>query len=181
MSDVSVTVTDRAIISACNTPGGPVWKFMGDLADQIVDTAWRRSPVNNVLNAQHRGGVVGTYKNSWDSDRRGTRGHRLIVRVTNSADHAVFVEYGRSMSSKFQVFSWTAWGGKIRYIRAAGPLPFRKGTRRQQRSERGRMAVWARETGYEFGGRKTAARPGKYILTFATNSALVRNGLRAGI
>ena len=176
MATVNVKITDRAVIRAVSTPGGPGFEFMDTLADQIEDGAFRRSPVNNPANAMHRGGVTGTYKASWSWDRRGTGFHGIARRVLNSSGHASVVEYGRSMSQKFQVFSWTAWGGQIRYIRRGGP--FKK---KPKDEAQGRLSRWVKENDMEFGGRKTAARAGRFILTAATNAALVRNGLRPGL
>ena len=82
-------------------------------------TALALAPVNNVLNAKHRGGVVGTYKASIRVERTGNqygRGFRLGA----YAPHAAIVENGRSASRKDQYFSWTAAGGIARWYDSTG-------------------------------------------------------------
>lgn len=77
-------------------------------------TAQTLAPVNNPLNAKHRGGTVGTYLASIYVERTGNqygRGFRLGAR----APHAAIVENGRSASTKDQYFSWSAAGGVARW------------------------------------------------------------------
>jgi hypothetical protein len=115
-TSVKVHVTDKAIITALNTPGGAVSEWRDHIGQEVKSHAQRNSPINDPLNAMHRGGEVGEYAGSWDWDRRGSSGHHVVARVLNYADHAIFVELGRSGSSKMQIFSWTAWDGDIRRI-----------------------------------------------------------------
>lgn len=113
---VKVDVSGRAIISALNTPGGAVFRWRDRRGREILNECEAKSPINNVLNAQHRGGVVGTYKFGWRGDRVGSGGHNVQARVYNVAPHAVYVEEGRRASSLIQTFSWTAFDGRIRTI-----------------------------------------------------------------
>ncbi len=111
-----INIKGSAIIRALNTPGGGVYEWRDRRATQILDICELSSPVNDPLNAVHRGGIVGTYKFGWRGDRRGSRGHHVIARIYNEAPHAVYVEEGRSASVELQTFSWTAWDGRIRTI-----------------------------------------------------------------
>lgn len=106
-AEVEVHITDRAIISALNTPGGDVFKWRDDVAVDTVRIAIGMSPVNDVLDALHRGGVVGTYKASWGFDRVGSNGHRVQATIYNGADHADIVEFGRRRSWRSETFAWT--------------------------------------------------------------------------
>ena len=140
MALVRVVVLDSSIINALNRPGRPVSNWRDEVGTRIESAARVLSPVNDVLNAQHRGGVVGTYRAAW-SWERGHAGNQHLVRaiITNSSNHAQAVEYGNPGSSEFQVFSWTNWGGATKWVgpatvrnfRRAGPYPrggsFQKG------------------------------------------------------
>jgi hypothetical protein len=106
MAGARVDIKDATIISALNTPGGAVFEWRNDTEDAVLSNAYATSPTNDVLNAQHRGGVVGTYKASWVTRRQGN-GHRVGFQIENFADHAIYVEYGRRPSTKHEVFSWT--------------------------------------------------------------------------
>jgi len=115
-SDVEVHIEDRAIISALNTPGGAVSNWRNEIAREVTNVAIGTSPVNDVLNAQHRGGKVGEFKASWGWDSVGSNGHRVRATIYNGARHAEYVEEGRSASFRRQRFSWTGWGGDIRDV-----------------------------------------------------------------
>lgn len=144
MSDVRVNITDASIISALNTPGGAVFQWRDQTMLQIANRAYDTSPVNNVGNALHRGGVVGTYKLGWSTRRTGNQ-HRVGMVVSNDAPHAQFVEFGRSASRKYQAFTWV------------------------KSFEPGELV----EVGGDLGG-GTSARPGRHILRNATNYVLGR-------
>ena len=113
---VEVDIDDRAIITALNAPGRPVFRWRDEQARAITNRAINTSPVNSPLNAMHRGGAVGTYKASWGFDRVGSNGHVVRATIFNSADHADIVEFGRRGSSGYERFSWTRWGGEIRGV-----------------------------------------------------------------
>lgn len=112
-SGVEVDIDDNAIISACNTPGMPVAKWRDEVMRRIGVRAVEKSPVNDPENARHRAGWVGEFKASWFVRRYGNQ-HRVGCEIGNAANHAVFVEEGRSASKKYQRFSWTGWGGEVR-------------------------------------------------------------------
>jgi hypothetical protein len=103
-TDVRVKVTDATIISALNTPGGAVHVWRNETERDLLELCYRTSPVNNPANAMHRGGLVGVYKASWVTRRRGNQ-HRVGFAIENVSDHAIFVEEGRSASSGTEAFS----------------------------------------------------------------------------
>lgn len=174
-SVANVQVSDRAIITALNTPGGDVYKWRDEVAREVMMTAIATAPVNDPLNAMHRGGTVGVYKASFDWDRRGSSGHHTIGRVTNSADHAIYVELGRSASYKMQIFSWTEWGGAIQRI--GGPS---KVTNTRRPLSRGELAFNERIGKLpKRVGRKTNARAGTHNLARALAATLGSQGIAA--
>jgi len=115
-ADVEVHISDRAIISALNTPGGAVSNWRDDIGDRVTTKAIVTSPVNDPMNAHHRGGEVGQFKRSWGWDRVGSNGHRVRATIYNGAPHAEYVEEGRKPSFKQQRFSWTGWRGESRTV-----------------------------------------------------------------
>jgi hypothetical protein len=119
--NVRVDIKDALIISALNRPGGGVNDWRNGTEEQLLARCYATSPVNDRLDAVHRGGVVGVYKASWVTRRQGN-GHRVGFQIENFSDHAIYVEEGRGPSHKFQTFSWTRWGGEIRSVggRAGG-------------------------------------------------------------
>lgn len=183
---VKVRIEDHLIISALNTPGGGVYRWRDEVGGEIKAVAEGMSPINNPANAQHRDGVVGTYKKGWDWDRRGSSGHHVVARVTNSADHAVYVEYGRSASHELQIFSWTAWGGDIRRVGGPQPVPTdergRHATRRRKLSP-GEVKYNERikRTLPRWAGSHTSARAGQHILGRATVAVLGSVGISARV
>lgn len=108
------TVTPQSVFRALNTPGGPVYEWRDDTAGQIVLAAEATAPINDVLNALHRGGLVGEFKRSFTWDAVGSNQVYLRATVYNYADHALYAEEGRGPSSKQQTFSWAGWGGATR-------------------------------------------------------------------
>jgi len=87
-SGVEVTITNSAIISALNTPGGAVYRWRDKVMDEIIDECFALSPINKVTNAEHRGG------------------DRVRALIENVADHAAYVEFGRPKTFGKEVFSW---------------------------------------------------------------------------
>lgn len=111
---VEVHVTDRAVITALNTPGGAIFVWRDKVAVRTVEIAFAASPVNDPLNALHRFGsrefggmLVGEYKAGWGWDPIGSNGDRVRATIYNTSDHADIVEYGRRASYTREVFSWT--------------------------------------------------------------------------
>jgi hypothetical protein len=186
---VNVRISDRAIISALNTPGGAIHEWRDQICMEVRATAQATAPINNPENAQHRGGVVGEYKKGFDWDRRGSSGHHVVGRVTNSQPYAIYVELGRSASAKMQIFSWTAWGGKIKRI--GGPKPVR--TREEHTPGDTRHIYYNRqlsrgELAYNerigsglppYAGDSTNARDGLHILRDALMGAMGSAGIAA--
>jgi hypothetical protein len=170
---VNVQISDRAIITALNTPGGDVYKWRDEVTKEVIANARINAPVNDPMNAMHRGGTVGVYKASFDWDRRGSSGHHTIGRVTNSADHAIYVELGRSGSSKMQIFSWTEWGGAIQRI--GGPSKVSNSRRPLSRGELAfneRIGKLPKRV-----GSRTHDRAGQHILAKALAAALGSQGI----
>lgn len=147
MASARVDITDARIIAACNTPGGPVYEWRNKKEDLVLSNAYKLSPVNRRLNAKHRGGVTGTFRASWVSLRTGNQ-HHLGFNVENFADHAIFVEFGRSESTKRQTFSWIKWHGDIRTVGGAG---------------------FEEAAGSATAGTGTSARDGQHVLHNAVN------------
>jgi hypothetical protein len=175
---VKVRVSDAAIIDILNTPGGAVFRWRDEIGKDIRNTAIRKSPENDPLNAVHRGEEVGSYKLGWRFNRIGSQGHTVRANVFNIEPHAVYVEYGRSGSTKMQIFSWTEWEGGI--YRIGGPtvfdlseerLPPRKRAWLEARNERIERTLPPKR------GRQTHDRAGKYVLAQSVVSALGSVGI----
>jgi hypothetical protein len=175
-STVKVKITDRAIITALNEPGGGVYKWRDEVARDVKANAVANAPVNDPMNALHRGGTVGLYKAGFDWDRRGSSGHHTIARITNDSDHAIYVELGRSGSSKMQIFSWTEWGGAIGRI--GGPREVSRESRPLSRGELAFNERIRRELPKRMGSR-TGDRRGEHILAKALAAALGSQGIAA--
>lgn len=133
-SDVDVDISDVAIISVLNKPGGGVFRWRDDVATSTVHWAQVYAPVNDILNMRHRAGVPGGYKGSFGFDRQGSNGHRVRATIYNSQEYADVVERGRSGSEIPQYFSWT--GNK-----PPGSIRWREGTRSRQGQHVLRRAV----------------------------------------
>lgn len=100
-------------------PGGVLWNEVEKWLIETDYIAKATAPVNDPLNAMHRGGVVGIYKAGFRSRHTRTRTSIGFV-YRNVANHAIFVEKGRRASARPQVFSWTRKGGKIRRYQFTG-------------------------------------------------------------
>ncbi len=107
-----VYISDTLVVKAMNEGGS------GGVADDLNKTMKRvrlravmTSPVNNPMDATHRGGGVGTYSRSFKRHRWGNG--KLILRgLYNDAPHAVIVEKGRrSTSFAEMVWAMDVWPG----------------------------------------------------------------------
>lgn len=111
--DVDTRVTTKGITRASvqfglnGAPRGPVWIYREFTMHAALVACVATAPVGNPLNAVHRGGVVGTYKASFHSDRKGSNQSGLRFSISNSADHAAIVEFGRRTVFADQYFSWS--------------------------------------------------------------------------
>lgn len=190
MANVRVTVSDRAIINALNTPGGGVYEWRDEVGKEVKRVAETIAPVNNPLDAEHRGGEVGTYQRSFDFDRRGSHGHHVIARVTNDAPHAIYVEYGRSSSAKFQRFSMAeveihgiVYEGLIVRVGSHGHIGGHlKGKRTVARREA--LKAFEKlldEEGPPKIGERTQAREGYHIMSRALVQAMGSQGITARV
>jgi hypothetical protein len=184
-----VRVTDRAIISALNTPGGGVFKWRDEVGKEVKRYAESIAPVNNPLDAEHRGGEVGTYQRSFDFDRRGSSGHHVIARLTNDAPHALYVEFGRSSSSKLQIFSMAHVeihgivyeGLKVRVGSKGTISSWLKGKRSVQRREALAAFEEYLTTVAPKIGERTQAREGYHIMSRALVAAMGSQGISARV
>jgi hypothetical protein len=118
---VTVRVSDKLIIKACNTPSGSggVARSMNKTAKKVKLRAVQLSPRNNPMNATHRGGVVGTYQRSFKTRRYGN-GHILVREIWNTSDHAAIVEDGRRSTRWGQTFWEDRWPGHRHWLGRAG-------------------------------------------------------------
>jgi hypothetical protein len=164
-----VSITTASVHRAMHTPGGVVHKFNTQVGREVVAVARVKSPVNNRLNQLHREKwghphKPGDYKKSWAfHNTTGTNQHSSKVLIENTASHAVYVELGRSESTKYQVFSWSR-------------APMLKGRKK-----------WKRGAGWKFwlvtaGGpnstfKRTRFRSGRHILRDSARMVLGRYGI----
>lgn len=115
-SSSRVYISDTLVIKALNTPGGSggVARDLNKTVTKIKKRAIGLSMAelkSSPLNATHRGGRTGTYRNSMKSTRRGN-GHILVRTVYNDAKHAGVVETGRKntqFGDKFWASQWPGW------------------------------------------------------------------------
>jgi len=107
-TNVRSTVTRTSIRVGMNVgPNGPVWRWR-EIAMRLAEfNAIAAAPVNNPLNAVHRGMRVGEYKRSFSTDRRGSNQYVLRFSLSNSAAHAKYVEDGNSATQRWMYFSWS--------------------------------------------------------------------------
>jgi hypothetical protein len=111
-----VNINTATVWQGLHSRRGCVREWVDDLAETTKRNAERAAPVNDPLNAVHRGGVVGTYKRSFGISGAGSNQHSTKRTVYNSAPHARIVEFGRRPTRKWQTFSWTFWKGDIRTV-----------------------------------------------------------------
>jgi hypothetical protein len=126
---------------------GGVAAYRDALAGEILQQGRAWSPVNDPLNALHRGGVVGTYKKSWKA-ATAVAGWSATAQAGNTARHTVYLEFGRKESKKPQKFSWKKFPQKKVFWFV------------------GRKFSW-----FE----RTRARPGRAIVQYAVRSAAARH------
>ncbi len=111
----NVKINSRSVSRGIATPGGVLWEWRDTTGNQIKRFAQGLSPVNDPLDAAHRAGVVGRYKAAWVKTNGTASLSKLSVNVTNLAEHASVVEYGRNGSRKMQFFASRASGGVPRW------------------------------------------------------------------
>lgn len=104
--DVDVDINDRGIYVALHAPGGIVSELRNDIQRSALGWALDLAPINNPLNARHRGGVVGRYKASFHTDRIGSNQTSSRFTIGNDADHAYQVEFGRPVTFGWERFAW---------------------------------------------------------------------------
>lgn len=182
-----MAVTHRTIRIAINTPGGIAYEWRDERAKEIRDRARVMAPVNKPANAKHRGEIVGTYKRAFRWERGRGNADTMVAIIRNRAAHAIYVELGRRSSREYQKFSWTRWGGEIRYIGKRPKFIFqgvtkvrgRRGQSLQERTAQYNEAVrrrsqeWIKEGWVPWGGDKTRARKGTNTLRNAINYIMV--------
>jgi hypothetical protein len=115
MAGVQVHISSASLHNALNTPGGVIYEWRDETAQKVALHATATAPVNNPMNAVHRGGAVGEFKASFGWERYGNQ-HVSGARVYNTSDHAEYAELGRGDSHRVQRFSWANWAGEIRTV-----------------------------------------------------------------
>jgi hypothetical protein len=136
-----VNINTATVYRGLHSQRGVVRKWVVDLARTTERNAIRLAPVNEVENAQHRGGIVGTYKASFGISGRGSNQFSTQRTVYNSADHANIVEFGRRAVFGRQRFSWTVWGGDIRSVTRTEGRPGKRVLERAARQAAARKRV----------------------------------------
>lgn len=86
-------------------PGAPVHRLRERIKDDLQSEFDIIAPKNDKRNATHRGGVVGTYRESLSFEQYGNQSG-LGLRMVNSAPHADIVEFGRPATSGWEKFGW---------------------------------------------------------------------------
>jgi hypothetical protein len=115
-----VRINTATVRAGLANPTAPLWRARDAWMFDSFGAAFATAPVNDPLNAVHRGGVVGTYQASFRARRLSNLGSEGF-KLSNVSDHAAVVEFGRRPSTKPQTFSWTRTGGQIRrYKRTSG-------------------------------------------------------------
>ena len=164
---VKVAIDKKATAALHAQPFGEVHKNLHkEVARFALNAARIDAPVNDPLNALHRshwgtGKPPGTYKESFGVRyERGSNQYKSKMVFYNDAPHAIFVEKGRSASSKFQTFSWTK-------------APIFKARAGQRRFARPGWKWWLITAGGENSLlRHTRARAGQRVMGFAMRDAL---------
>lgn len=146
MPTKDVTYIDQTLLALSLLKGsGGVGRWRSVTGRALLKECIATAPVNDPLNAAHRGFKVGTYKESFYLDNENDPGGFLFkATVGNTASHAVFVENGRSGSNKRQVFSWARAFYRRAPRREDGWVKIKPGT----------IMVWS----------KTGGRPGQHIM-----------------
>lgn len=103
MGGVKVNITQRDIMQAIATPGGPLWDWREQVAQGIISQAEITAPVNDIGNAAHRGGGVGEFQRSFKPERYGNQ-TTVGLRIINTSDHAIYAELGRGDSTQANKF-----------------------------------------------------------------------------
>lgn len=152
------TVTRSSLLYAKHRGGAR--DYVIDYSEAVLNRSRRLTLVrigkgtgmDNPGNAATRGGVTGIFLYSWSEGTRhgGPWGYRRVVR--NFASHALYVEEGRSLSTKNQAFSWVKARNRIR---------------RKQGRAGGYILDGPAPPGKVLPYRRTAARRGHHILTDA--------------
>lgn len=109
---VATEISDVLIIKATNTAGkGVVARWLSGVVTRVIAQCEATAPVSDPLDRLHREwDEGGTYKASFDAlGKAGSNGHKIRRAVSNTAPHAIFVERGRSATSKDQYYSSKAW------------------------------------------------------------------------
>ena len=130
-STAKVFISDTLVIKALNTDtgSGGVARDLNKTVTRILLRARANAPVNKAANAEHRGGIRGTYAASFKRSRAGSNGHILRRTVWNDAPHAIYVEKGRRSTrftpgvhsvGRWERFSWTETAGEVQWHPGTG-------------------------------------------------------------
>ena len=109
---VHTEISDILIIKACNTETGTggVARWLSGVQNRVLARCIETAPVNDFVDRMHRPwDPGGTYRDSFVALGKVGNGHVIQRAVSNTAPHAIFVERGRSGSSKWQFYSSKRW------------------------------------------------------------------------
>lgn len=112
---VTNAISDTLIIKACNTEAGSggVARWLSGVSRRVKEECEAKAPVSDPADRMHRPwDPGGTYKASFVRGPKIGNQHRIQRTVTNTSDHAIFVERGRSSSRADQYFSSKRSGGE---------------------------------------------------------------------
>jgi hypothetical protein len=105
---VEVKIHQHDLIAATTAPGGSIYEWRDDAAEEIVRVARATAPVSNPLNRQHRKwDPGGRFAAGFDWGRGG--GNQYVSRaiIVNYTPHAEYVEFGRPPNrGRKMTFSW---------------------------------------------------------------------------
>lgn len=163
--EVRGDMDEFAVFQEVYGPRGIASRTVIDLANYCLAHALKNSPIGNALN--YGSGVPaprfpGQYVASWSRDRRGSNVGSYQMRVSNLADHASIVEWGRNYTRAGQAFTWTK--ARTGYWKHSGNLLY-------QFVDKGPKPggwVFTSQTGPIFG---------KHVLANAQRAAAARYGL----
>lgn len=113
-SRIRARISQPEVNVALNTPGGPLHRAIRRTVVRAKEVAIGNAPVGNQGDYMHRvffpswakgPKAPGTYKASFSTDIRGSRGPVVIGNLRNSAEHAAVIEEGRTRRGGKQVFA----------------------------------------------------------------------------
>lgn len=117
--EVRGDMDEFAVFQEVYGPTGIASDVVQKLADTCLRHALQHSPIGNPLDYGAKPASPGQYIASWNRDRRGTNVGSYQQRVSNLADHASIVEFGRRHTFGGQRFTWSK-ARKVTYRKRGG-------------------------------------------------------------